>query len=256
MTIVLILLLLLSLIYIVWLRRSLFISKKEDVPLEDLMKKMYSKQMECITLDCATSFWNIREEKAQSFLLKATKRGWLTTLDYKTFTLTDAGKNMGQHLSRAHRLYETYLAEKTGYSSEEWHKLAEKMEHKLSPQKLEELSVSLHHPKYDPHGSPIPQPNEEIPIAPPYKYDITPKGNSSLWDLEFGEVAKVKGLGYQLAGDRRKRLLDLGFVKGSLVRLYLCSPTGDTKAFLVRNAAIALRKEQAGYIYIDKVEQS
>ncbi|MDO4789805.1 MAG: metal-dependent transcriptional regulator [Porphyromonas sp.] len=251
MTITLILLLLLSLLYIVWLRRSLFISKRDDVLLEDLMKEMYSKQMEHIALDFAVSFWSINQNKALSALSQGIKKGWLTTVDYKTFSLTDSGKKVGQYLSRAHRLYETYLAEKTGFSFKEWHKLAEKKEHQLSPQELEELSESLHHPVYDPHGSPIPQLHEENPIDPNRKYQTSDRGNISLWTLREGESGIVKGLGFQLAGDRRKRLLDLGFVRGSVVKLYLESPTGETKAFLVRNTAIALRKEQADYIYID-----
>lgn len=46
-------------------------------------------------------------------------------------------------------------------------------------------------------------------------------------------------------GDLRRRLMDIGFVEGTKVECVRISPFKDPKAYLVRGAVIALRKEDA-----------
>lgn len=69
--------------------------------------------------------------------------------------------------------------------------------------------------------------------------------------LKPGETAKVLKLGN--IGIERRRLLDLGILPGTLIENVMKSPLGDPTAFRVRNATIALRKEQAELIEIQKV---
>ena len=70
--------------------------------------------------------------------------------------LTSAGQEYALQIIRAHRLWEHYLAHKTGYSEAEWHDQAEQFEHMLTASQANELSAQLGHPVYDPHGDPIP----------------------------------------------------------------------------------------------------
>ena len=70
--------------------------------------------------------------------------------------LTDSGRDIALHLLRAHRLWERYLADETGYAETEWHDLADRLEHELTNEDLDQLSARLSHPVYDPHGDPIP----------------------------------------------------------------------------------------------------
>ena len=78
--------------------------------------------------------------------------------------LTPAGETVALQVLRAHRLMEQYLAEKTGYSEEEWHQRAEKLEHSLSLEEIELLSHSLGNPSHDPHGDPIPTSDGKISL--------------------------------------------------------------------------------------------
>lgn len=71
--------------------------------------------------------------------------------------LTQAGLQLGQKLVRNHRLWETYLHLKTGLSPEQVHDEAEQYEHHLTDQLVDDLEASLGFPKFDPHGSPIPE---------------------------------------------------------------------------------------------------
>lgn len=78
-------------------------------------------------------------------------------------TLTQTGREYALHVLRAHRLYETYLAEKTGVSDDRLHAKADVEEHKLSAADVEQLALELDHPRYDPHGDPIPTATGEMP---------------------------------------------------------------------------------------------
>lgn len=72
------------------------------------------------------------------------------------FQLTPAGREYALRIIRAHRLWEEYLAEHTGFDESEWHDQAEKYEHLLSTEQTKELAQQLGNPIYDPHGDPIP----------------------------------------------------------------------------------------------------
>lgn len=48
----------------------------------------------------------------------------------------------------------------------------------------------------------------------------------------------------------KRRLLDMGLVKGTNIVPILVSPSGDPRAFLVRGTIIAIRKEDAKNIKI------
>ena len=71
-------------------------------------------------------------------------------------TLTDEGREVAMNIIRAHRLWEQYLAEQTGYHQSEWHAQAERIEHDFTPEELDQLAGALGNPIYDPHGDPIP----------------------------------------------------------------------------------------------------
>lgn len=52
-------------------------------------------------------------------------------------------------------------------------------------------------------------------------------------------------------GAIRRRLLDLGIVKGTKILPVFKSPSGDPTAFLIRGSLIALRKEDANLILVN-----
>lgn len=54
----------------------------------------------------------------------------------------------------------------------------------------------------------------------------------------------------------RRRLLDLGFVPGSVVEVQRKSPLGDPTAFRVSNTTIALRKEESQKIHGELVQHA
>jgi Fe2+ transport system protein FeoA len=63
----------------------------------------------------------------------------------------------------------------------------------------------------------------------------------------------VTGLSRSLRGPQRRRLLDLGFVPGTLIEAEISSAMGDPIAYRVRGALIALRREQADAVLTEPV---
>lgn len=69
-------------------------------------------------------------------------------------------------------------------------------------------------------------------------------------DMEPGQTAHIQTL--TSIDTTRRRLLDLGFVKGASVRCVGKSPSGDPAAFLICGAVIAIRSEEGKQIRIDE----
>src|ERR687898_1498433 len=75
---------------------------------------------------------------------------------YRGASLTDAGFAEALRLVRRHRLIETFLLEHLGYSWQDVHEEAERLEHAVSDKFTERLAKLLGHPNRDPHGDLIP----------------------------------------------------------------------------------------------------
>lgn len=74
-----------------------------------------------------------------------------------TYNLTDEGVKYALRLVRTHRLWETYITNKNVVDIEHIHPEAEKVEHVLTEDMVDELDEELGFPEKDPHGSEIPR---------------------------------------------------------------------------------------------------
>ncbi|MGI6361817.1 MAG: FeoA family protein [Bacillota bacterium] len=74
------------------------------------------------------------------------------------------------------------------------------------------------------------------------------KNIATLNQLPEGQMAQVTGLLSQ--GSMRRRLLDLGVVKGTQITCLQKSPAGDPIAYFIRGAVIALRTVDSRQILI------
>ncbi|MBN1565986.1 MAG: ferrous iron transport protein A [Anaerolineae bacterium] len=72
----------------------------------------------------------------------------------------------------------------------------------------------------------------------------------TLADLHPGETGTVSALHSQ--GPERRRMMDLGIIPGTTISVEMNSPLGDPVAYRVRDTLVALRREQAQLILIDK----
>lgn len=79
----------------------------------------------------------------------------------------------------------------------------------------------------------------------------TPLVGRALHELEPGQEAVVREIAPACRGVERRRFLDLGILPGTRIRAEFRSPSGDPTAYRVRDTLIALRRQQARWIWID-----
>jgi DtxR family transcriptional regulator, Mn-dependent transcriptional regulator len=110
---------------------------------------------------------------------------------YKGVELSKLGKNKAINILRKHRLWETFLVNKLGFNWGEVHDVAEQLEHIQSQELVNRLDIFLEHPKFDPHGEPIPTEEGKIPktnTTPLNELQVNTKGmimGVSLDDKDF-----------------------------------------------------------------------
>ncbi len=176
---------------IFWPDRGLYIRwqqarrMSERVLREDALKYLYSNELEGrrVTLQSLAGELEISLDEAAELLGEMTRLGLVESSE-DAYELTITGREVAVQVLRAHRLWEQYLHDYTGYSEEELHARAEAQEHLLAPEEVAALDERLGFPLYDPHGDPIPTAEGEV--AAPKTLPLT--------QLEPGDIARVEHL--------------------------------------------------------------
>ena len=99
---------------------------------------------------------NTKAASVTDMLKRLSEKSLINYMKYKGVTLTDNGKKIATSLIRKHRLWEVFLTDKLSFGWEEVHEIAEQLEHIQSEELTNRLEEFLDHPKFDPHGDPIP----------------------------------------------------------------------------------------------------
>ena len=137
---------------------------RERILLEDGLKHLYDCEYRkrSASLESLAGALEVPRSRAASALMRLESLGLISTLE-NGVALTPCGRDEALRVLRIHRLWERYLAERTGVSRSRWHQEAERREHHLSAEETEQLSREMGHPAYDPHGDPIPTAEGEVP---------------------------------------------------------------------------------------------
>jgi DtxR family transcriptional regulator, Mn-dependent transcriptional regulator len=152
------------------------------VLIEDALKNMHESEMagHGATLQSLAGALQVTTDRVASLLPQMEARGLLRVED-GYYCLTPQGRDYALHIVRAHRLWERYLAEHSGFAREEWHDLAHRQEHLLSREEVDALALRLNNPTHDPHGDPIPGPNGKM---------VMPQGQA-LTSLKADQAARI-----------------------------------------------------------------
>lgn len=137
--------------------------KKQKMLIEDILKQLYhvEQSQRIATLDNLSGALQLSRKKILSVIDRMSKTGLINLRDTQ-IDLTEQGRQYAIRIVRIHRLWEKYLAERTGHQPSEWHHLAEKKEHELSEEQTAQLESFLGNPMFDPHGDPIPNQLGEV----------------------------------------------------------------------------------------------
>ena len=95
--------------------------------------------------------------------LAATEPPLLDYRKHRGVKLTADGEKVALEIIRHHRLLEMFLHQTLGYSWDEVHDEADRLEHVISEELEERIAISLGDPLHDPHGDPIPTRELHLP---------------------------------------------------------------------------------------------
>lgn len=133
--------------------------------IEDYLKTIYKLDQDkngVSTKELAAAM-KISAASATNMIKRLAEKGFVEYESYKGARLTRAGEKISLEIIRHHRLLELYLLEIMGYSWDEVHEEAEKLEHHISEQFEDKISELLNDPTHDPHGDPIPTKEGALP---------------------------------------------------------------------------------------------
>jgi len=297
---------------------------------EDALKHLFDCEYREIpgTLQGVSGALGISDNRAAELLARLQELE-LVSSEAAEFRLTEEGRSQALQIIRVHRLWEHHFSEDTGMDAEAWHREADRLEHRTSPEDAEAMAARLGHPRFDPHGDPIPTANGELRaptgrplsdlgvgevglvahiedepdvvyrkllaadlhvgtqitvlankadgirfeadgvehvLSPVVANNLTvgalPAGQEvqqtfdTLASLQSGESGTVVGIAAACRGVERRRMMDLGIVPGTIVRAELEGPGGDPIGYRIRGAVIALRRQQAERIQIERAAES
>lgn len=156
--------------------------KSERVHCEDALKHIHGCTIEGRTpsLESVAGVTQLSLNDAGRLISQMESKGLIQRRN-GDIALSPQGQRYALHVLRTHRLWERYLADRTGYSEAEWHDRAEEIEHDLTPEQTQRLSHELGNPTHDPHGDPIPTAQGEF----------VPHGGSPLTSARVGRRLRI-----------------------------------------------------------------
>ncbi|KAB2893240.1 MAG: metal-dependent transcriptional regulator [Chlorobi bacterium] len=154
--------------------------------------------------------------------------------------LTFTGRKLAVELVRRHRLLETYLTVALGYSWDEVHDEAEKLEHFISDTLVDRMWTRLGNPQYDPHGDPIPAKDGSIP----------PVATNRLYNAAVGSSPTVRRVNSDIP-DILSALSRHGITIGTVVPVTGRDPRKENVTVSIRGKTIRLDRALADNIFID-----
>lgn len=115
-----------------------------------------------VTINELSKFLNVKMPSVNNMMKKFAEKKWVIYETYKPLLVTESGKREAALVVRKHRLTEMFLVKKMNFGWENVHEIAEQLEHVHSQIFFDKMDEILDHPKFDPHGEPIPDKDGNI----------------------------------------------------------------------------------------------
>ncbi|HAD13847.1 MAG TPA: iron-dependent repressor [Saprospirales bacterium] len=133
----------------------LFTTSAEENYLKAIFK-IAEKDPAPVLTNALASAMGTSAASATDMLKRLSEKQLVVYEKYRGVTLTPEGDRLATSLTRKHRLWEVFLVEKLGFAWDEVHDFAEQLEHVQGDNLTDRLDEYLNHPRFDPHGDPIP----------------------------------------------------------------------------------------------------
>ena len=185
--------------------------------IQDYLKHIYdlTKDSASASTNDLAKRMNVKPASVTGMIQKlaSTKPALVEYHKHQGVTLTAQGKKAALEVIRHHRLLETWLVQTLGYSWDEVHDEAERLEHVISEDFEARIATALGHPSRDPHGELIPTSDLQMPHD-----NTTPL--SALRPHQTAVIQRVKAEDLDLL----RYLEGLGLVPGTQIEVTNYSP--------------------------------
>ena len=185
---------------------------------------------------------HISNAAATDMSKKLAEKGLLKYEKYQELQLTDKGTEMALSVIRKHRLWESFLFKLFDMSLHDIHREAELLEHQTSDLLADKISAYLGHPKFDPHGDPIPNAKGEI---------TTVDTSITLSEAEDNKTYIISRL---MSNDKEflDFCVDNGLKYGNTIKVVKQFSNSNMTEVTVENKTILLNQDFTTIIYINE----
>ncbi len=215
------------------------------ISIQDYLKSIYelTENGETASTNALAKKLNISAPSVTGMVQKlaSAKPALVEYQKHQGVTLTTEGKKAALEVIRHHRLLEAWLVQTLGYSWDEVHEEAERLEHVISEDFERRIAAAMGHPVRDPHGELIPTEDLEMPSD-----DSTPL--SALRPHQSGLIQSIKSPDTNLL----RYLQDLGLLPGVRVEVQNYSSFDENLTIRARHKTIVLGLAVTSKIYIKK----
>lgn len=214
--------------------------------IEDYLKAIYSLQQQsgAVTTSLLGEQRGLKPGSVTGMVKKLAEMNLVQHTPYQGVLLTASGERVALEVIRHHRLLELYLVEALGYSWDEVHEEAEKLEHHISEKLEARIAARLGHPTFDPHGDPIPTLEGILPASRDLRL-------AELQVADQGRIVRVR----DQSAERLRYLADLGLVLGAFVSVTASAPFDGPITVRLGGADHALDRRMARTIEVERLSE-
>ncbi|MDY6085115.1 MAG: metal-dependent transcriptional regulator [Dialister sp.] len=208
---------------------------------EDYLKAIYiiSENHDLVSNKELSDLLQVSPPSVSEMISKLQKEGYVDYTAYKGSKMTAKGRHEAGRLFRFHALWEVFLVDRLGFSWSEAHERADGLEHATTDLLAQRLDAYLGHPKYCPHGDPVPN------------KDGSRKGLTRrlLADLKIGESTHIRRVAedYKLMDYIQSKHIDIGMT----VKIKDKEPYEGPILLKSKEGEISLSFKAAQQIYVD-----
>lgn len=215
------------------------------ISIQDYLKSIYelTENGEAASTNALAKKLNIRAASVTGMVQKlaSAKPALVEYQKHQGVTLTKEGRRAALEVIRHHRLLEAWLVQTLGYSWDEVHEEAERLEHVISEDFEQRIAAAMGHPDRDPHGELIPTADLRMPSD-----DLPP-----LSALRPNQSATIKRV---IASDTDLlRYLDgLGLIPGAQLEVRDYSPFDHNLTIKVEHKSFVLGLSITSKIFVEE----
>ncbi len=153
---------------------------------EDYLKAIYSlsETGEAASTSSIAGILDVQPASVSGMIKRLAEWGFVEHVPYRGVKLTSSGSREALRIIRRHRVLETYLSQRLGYTWDDVHEEAERLEHAASDELIDRMAAAMENPSHDPHGAPIPSASGDVEV----------RNHPTLAEVEAGETVRIRAV--------------------------------------------------------------